>query len=160
MNPRVAASTNGGRAQAWRFLEPFKGFGTAIRLALVRGTWNDTAILVPEYELDITDADSDPALHDSYSIFGLRLISWLVGTRSHHAHPVVHRELLLRGIQIGIVAAGTGDGRSCVVGHHQSQYATEKFQRMDMRLNPGFQLLIARCFRIGVGAGSQHGNKP
>ena len=40
-----------------------------------------------------------------------------VGTRRHHSHPTMHRELLIGGIQIRIVATGSGDGRLGVIGH-------------------------------------------
>ena len=45
-----------------------------------------------------------------------------VGTRGHHAHSVVHRELLIRGIEIGIVAAGAAHCRFRVIGYRQSRH--------------------------------------
>ena len=62
-------------------------------------------------------------------------------------------------IQIRVVAASSGDGRLGVIGHRQSRDSADKLQRVDMRLNPGFQLLIASRFCVGVRTGSQHRNK-
>jgi hypothetical protein len=101
----------------------------------------------------------DPALTYLHSTLDLGLIPGPVGTRGHDSHPIMHRELLIGGVQIRIVATGSQDGRLGVIGHRQSRCSTVKFQRVDVRLDPGFHLLIASCFRVGVGTGSQHRNK-
>jgi hypothetical protein len=110
-------------------------------------------------ELPVSQRRYDPAFDDLYSAFGLRLVPRLVRTRGHDSHPVMHCELLISGIQIRIVTAGSGDGRLGVIGHRQCRYASEKFQRVDVRLDPGFQLLITSRFRVGVRTCAQHGNK-
>ena len=62
----------------------------------------------------------------------------------------MHHELLISGIQIGIVAAGATHRRLGVIWNRQPRRSTEEFQRADVRLNPGFQLLVPRGFRRGA----------
>ncbi len=71
----------------------------------------------------------------------------------------MHRKLLIGRIQIRIVATSSDDGRLGVIGHRQRRCSAVKFRRVDVRLNPGFQLLIASRFRVGLRTGSQHRNK-
>ena len=71
----------------------------------------------------------------------------------------MHRELLISGIQIRIVTAGSGDGCFGVIGHRHNRHPSEKFQGVNVRLNPGFQLLIASRFRVDVRTCAQHRNK-
>jgi len=50
------------------------------------------------------------------------------GLARANAHSVVHRELLIRGIEIGIVAAGASHCRFRVIGYRQRWYPTENVQ--------------------------------
>src|SRR6266567_6520446 len=62
-------------------------------------------------ELPVSQRRYDPAFDDLYPAFGLRLVPRLVRPRRHNSHPVMHRELLISGIQIRIITASSGDGR-------------------------------------------------
>ena len=110
-------------------------------------------------ELPLPQSGHDPALDHLHPALYLGFVAWLVGPRRHHSHPIMHRKLLIGGIQIGIVAAGSRHRCLGIVGYRQLRYTTKKFQSVNMGLNPGFQLLIACRFRVGVRTGSQHRHK-
>src|ERR1019366_10590236 len=73
-------------------------------------------------ELPVSQRRDDPAFAYLHSALDLGLIPRPVGTRRHHSHPVVHRELLIGGIQIRIVATGSGDRRLGVIGYYQNRH--------------------------------------
>ncbi len=71
----------------------------------------------------------DPALRQQNARLDLRLISRLVRTRGHDAHAIVHRHLLIRGVQVGIVAAGLGDAGFGVIGNNERWHTAGKTQK-------------------------------
>src|ERR1019366_2236917 len=93
----------------------------------------------------------DPALHDLYADFHLGLISGTVGTRRYHAHAVMHGQFLVSGVEIGIVAARAAHSGAQVIRHQQPRNATKIFKGVQVRAEPGGQLLVACGFGVRVG---------
>ena len=98
----------------------------------------------------------DPAFSQLYARFDLGLVARLVGSRRNHAHAVVHGHLLIRGVQVGIVAAGFRHAGLGVVGHHQLRNALIELESPHVCADPACQLLVAGGLGVGVGAGSQY----
>ena len=72
---------------------------------------------------------NDPSLGQQYAGFDLGLVARLIRARGHDAHAVVHGHLLIRRIQIGIVAAGFRHAGLGVVGHNQFWNALVELER-------------------------------
>ena len=64
----------------------------------------------------IAQPTQHPALDDADAGFDLGLVARLVGARGNYTHTVVHGHLLVRRVQVGIVAAGFRDSGLGVVG--------------------------------------------
>lgn len=70
-------------------------------------------------ELPMPKRRDDPAFGQLYARFDLGLFTRLVGPRRNHAHALVHGHLLIRGVQVGIVAARFGHAGLGVIWDHQ-----------------------------------------
>src|SRR5882762_5496882 len=99
---------------------------------------------------------NDPALDDLHTDFDLGLISRTIGACRHDTNTVVHRELLVGGVEIRIVAARTAYSRSRVIRNQKSRHSSKIFKGMHVRTEPGGQLLISCGFGVGVGTRTQH----
>src|SRR6266436_3480550 len=80
----------------------------------------------------------------------------MMGARRHNSHVVVHRKLLVSGVDIRIVAAGTAHSRSQVIRDQESGNSRKVFKSMNMSADPGSQLLVLGGFGISVGTRAQH----
>jgi hypothetical protein len=97
----------------------------------------------------------DPALRQQNARLDFRLISGLVRARGHDAYAIVHRHLLIRGVQVGIIAAGSCDARFGVIGNNERRHTAAKLKSVDVSLNPRFHLLIASRLGVRIGTGPQ-----
>src|SRR5215469_18910875 len=98
----------------------------------------------------MTQSCDDPALADLHSDLDLGLVPRAIRTRRHHSHAVVHGHLLVRWVEIRIIAAGTAYTSSRVIGNQQSRRPAEIFKGVDVAAEPGRQLLISCGFGIGI----------
>ncbi len=80
----------------------------------------------------------------------------MTGARRHDSHVVVHRKLLIGGVEIRIVAAGTAHSRSQIIGDQESGHSRKVFKGMNVSADPGGQLLVLGGFCISVGTRAQH----
>src|SRR5712692_21374 len=80
----------------------------------------------------------------------------MMGARRHNSHVVVHRKLLVGGVDIRIVAAGTAHSRSQVIRDQESGHSRKVFKSMNVSADPGGQLLVSGSFRVSVGTRAQH----
>src|ERR1700722_711236 len=75
--------------------------------------------------------------------------------RRHNSHVVVHRKLLVSGVDIRIVAAGTAHSRSQIIRDEESGHSRKVFKSMNVSADPGAQLLVPGGFGISVGTRAQ-----
>ena len=101
----------------------------------------------------------DPAFSQLYARFDLGLVTRLVGPRRNHAHAVVHGHLLIRGVQVRIVAARFGHAGLGVIRDDQLRNTLIELECPHMCADPACQLLVAGGLGVGVGAGSQNGDE-
>src|SRR5467141_795437 len=80
----------------------------------------------------------------------------MMGARRHNSHVVVHRKLLVGGVDIRIVAAGTAHSRPQVIRDQESGHSRKVFKSMNVSADPGGQLLVPGGFGISVGTRAQH----
>jgi hypothetical protein len=71
----------------------------------------------------------------------------------------MHGHLLIRGIQVGIIAAGFRHAGLGVVGHYKFRHTLVELKGSHVRADPVRQLLIAGSLSIGVGAGSKYSDE-
>jgi hypothetical protein len=117
---------------------------------------NRTVYFFQPEELLMAQGCDDPALRDLHTHFDLGLIPWTVGTCRHHANTVVHCELLVRGVEIRIVATGAAHSRARVIRNQKPRHSSEIFKGVHVGTEPGGQLLISGGFDVGVGTRTQH----
>ena len=98
----------------------------------------------------------DPAFTQLYTRFDLGLVTWLVGPRRNHAHAVVHGHLLIGGVQVRIVAAGSRHSGLGVIWDDQLRNTLIELEGPHMCADPACQLLVTSGLGVGVGAGSKH----
>jgi hypothetical protein len=67
----------------------------------------------------------------------------------------MHRHLLIGGVRVSIIPAGSGDAGSSIIGNNERWHTAAKLKSVDVRLNPRFHLLIASRLGIRVGTGPQ-----
>ena len=75
----------------------------------------------------------DPALHHLYGAFYLRFVAGLVGPGRQNGHAVVRGELLIGGIQVGLVEAGAAHAGFGVVGNQQLRTAAIELEGVHLR---------------------------
>jgi hypothetical protein len=63
---------------------------------------------------------------------------------------------LIGGVEIRIVATGAAYSRSRVIGHQQPRSSAKVLKGMDVRADPGGQLLIAGRFGVSIGTRPQN----
>jgi len=80
----------------------------------------------------------------------------MTGARRHDSHVVVHGKLLVGGVEIRIVAAGTAHSRSQVIWDEESGHSRKVFKSMHVSADPSAQLLVPSGFGIRIGTGAQH----
>src|SRR5271169_329744 len=80
----------------------------------------------------------------------------MTGARRHDSHVVVHRKLLVSGVEIRIVAAGTAHSRPQVIGDQESGHSRKVLKGMQVSADPGHQLLVRSGFCVSVGTRAQH----
>jgi hypothetical protein len=67
----------------------------------------------------------------------------------------MHRHLLIGGIQVRIISAGSGDAGSGIIGNNERRHTAVILKSVDVRLNPRVHLLIASRLGIGIRTGPQ-----
>src|SRR2546427_670683 len=80
----------------------------------------------------------------------------MMGARRHNSHVVVHGKLLVGGVEVRIVAAGTAHSRPQVIRDQKSGHSRKVFKSMNVSADPGAQLLVPGGFGIRVGTRAQH----
>ena len=78
----------------------------------------------------------DPPFHHLDTHLDLGLVAGPSHPRRHHRHPVVHRQVLVRRVQLRLVPARPADSRLQVVRHHHLRQASREFKRPHVRLDP------------------------
>ena len=84
-------------------------------------------------------AGQDPALHQQHALLGLGLVAGFARTRRQDGHPVVLGPLLVAGVDVGIVAAGTAHPAAQVVGDDECQYQLKIPQKCQLKI-PHFHI--------------------
>src|SRR5271166_224100 len=110
-------------------------------------------------ELPMAKRRDDPAFDQLYARFDLGLVARLVRSCRNHAYAVVHGHLLIRRIEIGIVAASFRDAGLGVVRHDQSRNALTELEGAHVRADPVRQLFVKGGLSVGVGTGSEYGDE-
>src|SRR5439155_8134246 len=128
--PLAHVETLGGQGRQSRFFQAVEQAGPR-SVTLAEQTLVQSHQQLPDRLVEFRQAEElpvlqrryDPAFAYLHSAFYFRLVTGFVWTRRHHAHPVMHGELLIRGIEIGIVAAGASHCRLRVLGYRQSLHS-------------------------------------
>src|SRR5262245_28022179 len=101
-------------------------------------------------KLLMAQSSDDPTFSHLHTDFDLGLVPRAIGTCRYNSHAVVHGHLLVRWVEIRIIAAGTAYTSSRVIGNQQSRRPAEIFKGVDVAAEPGRQLLISCGFGIGI----------
>lgn len=88
----------------------------------------------------MAQAGQDPALDDLHSHLSLGFVLGLVRANWHHRHLIVLGQLLVAGVELGLVSASLADTALEVVGDQQCRGPAEKLKGTDMALQPVRQL--------------------
>src|SRR5258708_30005995 len=76
--------------------------------------------------------------------------------RRHDSHLVVHRKLLVGGVEVRIGAARATHSSAQVIGDQESGHSRKVFKGMNVSADPSGQLLVPGGFGISVGTRAEH----
>ncbi len=93
-------------------------------------------------ELAMAQGSENPTLGDLNTALHCRFVARTSRARRDHAHAVVQREVLIGGIEIGIVSASFGDAGLGVIGSDDLGRAAKEVQRPHVSAEPSFHLLV------------------
>jgi hypothetical protein len=91
--------------------------------------------------------------------FRFRLVTGLPGASGDDRTAVVGGHLLVRGVEVGLVAVGLGDARTEVVGHDDAGTAADRLEGVDVPPDPVGQRLGGEGLGIRVARGAQDGHE-
>lgn len=94
-----------------------------------------------------------------YAHFDPGLVLGLARTRREHSDTVVLGHVLVAGIEVGFVAAGTFHPRLEVIGHHDFRHPAQEGKQTDVSADPVGQVLSPVGLGVGVVAGAQGGDE-
>ena len=100
-----------------------------------------------------------PALGHEHTGFDGGLVTGLARPRRDHDGAVVGGQVLVGAIDLGLVAAGAGDGALELVRDPQRGGAAEVVHHVDVRVDPVNQLLGLGRLGVGEAAGAEHGDE-
>ncbi len=110
-------------------------------------------------ELAVAKCCNDPALGNLHGTFHDRFVPRFVRPRRQYAETVVHGEVVIRRVDIRIVAVGFAHARPGIVGNCQRRNAAPIIESMHVRAQPRFHLLVACGLGPGVGTGAEGGDE-
>ena len=84
----------------------------------------------------VAQVGQDPTLDELHTHLSLGFVLVLVRARWHHRQLIVFGQLLIAGVELGIISASLADTALEVVGDQQCRCITEKLKGTDMDLQP------------------------
>ena len=84
----------------------------------------------------VAQARQYPALNDLHTDLGLGFVLGFVGPRRQDSHLVMGCQLLVAGVEFGVVAAGAADAAAQIVRHHHLRHTAEVLEGAHMAGEP------------------------
>ena len=120
----------------------------------------DTLVELGQREEGVAaQARQNPALDDLYAHLGFGFVLGLVGSRRYHSQAVMCGQLLVGGVEVGVIAAGLTDTAAQIIGDNQRWTAAIEGQHAHMATQPVGQRLTESGLGVGVVGGAQHADK-
>ena len=115
--------------------------------------------LVEAEEALVAQPRQHPARDHQHAVLDLGFVLGPACARRQDCHAVMLGQVVVGGIDVGLVARGLRDAAAQVVGHPQLGAAAEEGERPHVAANPVRQLLAPGGFNVGVIRRAQNGHE-
>jgi hypothetical protein len=120
---------------------------------------NGAVQLADREERLVTKTRQDPALDHQHAGLDLGLVAGFTCTRGQHRELIVLGKILVRPVDVRIVAVGFGDAALEVIRDDRPRCTTKILKRAHVRTEPIPGPLAQRSLGVGVVGKSQHGDE-